>query len=313
MTRNKRPIRSVACLGEVMIELIADKDGAAQLGVAGDTYNSAVYLARLLRPAQVPVSYVTALGNDPYSLRILTALTAHGIDDTLIETRPGMMPGLYAIDTDEHGERSFSYWRSAAAARTLFTPPCTIAPTALDALDMILLSGISLAILPPKSRDRLIAYLQQFSANGGTVVYDSNYRPALWEDVNTARMLTARMWQGADIALPSVDDEMALFEDASEDAALERLKSYGITRGALKRGAQGPLDLSGKHPTPPAPGFPVDVVDSTAAGDSFNAGYLAALIQGHDDSTAMARGHALAARVIGCRGAIIPPDRMPQD
>ena len=310
MHLEKRRIQKIACVGEVMIELAAAQDGTAKLGVAGDTYNTAVYLARDLRRAGISVSYVTALGCDSYSDRIIAAMSARGIDAGHTERRPGMMPGLYAIDTDERGERSFSYWRSDSAARTLFSEPCEFGFEVLEQFDMVLLSGITMAILPSEVRSNLIRHLRAFSRSGGTFVYDSNFRPALWESVEAARQVSRELWQIADIALPSLDDEIELFGEAGEADVIRRLRAVGVERGALKRGSLGPRNLSG--PQPSAPLGPVKkVVDSTAAGDSFNAGYLGAVAQGHGDDAALAAGHALASHVVGFRGAIVPEAQCP--
>lgn len=299
----KRPIHRIACVGEVMIELIAGAGNDAFLGVAGDTYNTAVYLARACRDADVTVSFVTALGQDAYSDRILSELQRHGVDDSYIERRANLIPGLYAIDTDEHGERSFTYWRSASAARSLFSEPCDIGLEQLEDFDMVFLSGITMAILPPAVRDSFANWAKGFSARGGTLVYDSNHRTQLWEDVDTARAVNQTMWKVADISLPSVDDEMALFGE-DEEQVLARL---GHRKGALKRGAGGPLNLS-DHGVVDGVSPVEKVVDSTAAGDSFNAGYLAAVARGHRPVEAARAGHVLAAKVIQHRGAIIPED-----
>ena len=99
---------------------------------------------------------------------------------------------------------------------------------------------------------------------------------------------------------------MALFNDAGEAAVLARLAAAGIRRGALKRGAEGPVPLGPAAPSLPA--FPPasKVVDTTAAGDSFNGAYLAALMRGESDLACLAAGHAMASEVIGHPGAIIP-------
>lgn len=288
-----------------MIELVNGRDGKIALGVAGDTYNTAVYLKRQLQKTDVTVSYCTALGTDPYSDKIRAALTHYGLDTSCIERRDDKIPGLYAVDTDDHGERSFTYWRSDAAARTLFQSPGTVSLDTLETFDLIYLSGISMAILPATIRKNLIDFIAAFRAKGGTFAYDSNYRPRLWEDQATAQEVNRQMWQLADIALPSVDDEMALFEDVSEGAVVDRLHGFGVTSGALKRGAEGPLDLAGQAVAQDLTS--VDkVVDSTAAGDSFNAGYLAAYVQGQAVQIQMESGHNLAAKVITYPGAIIP-------
>lgn len=303
-------IRNIACIGEVMIELIAGKDGTASLGVAGDTYNTAVYLNRLLKRDEVNVFYVTALGTDPYSGLILEHMKKHGLSSDFVERRDDRIPGLYAIDTDDRGERSFSYWRDSAAARTLFHPPCDIGLDRLNAFDLVFLSGISVAILPPDTRQRLLAGLDAFRARGGKVAFDSNYRPRLWESVEVARATTMEFWRRSDISLPSLDDEMALFAEDSEDQVLARLGSAGVNTGALKRGEGGPLDLS--DPDVTTDFAPVEkIVDTTAAGDSFNAAFLAAVVNRGNTADAMLAGHRLASKVIQHRGAIIDKDLMP--
>jgi len=303
--KGKAVTRRVCCVGEVMIELSNALGGTPQLGVAGDTYNTAVYLGRLLRGSPIEISYVTALGKDPYSSKIEHALKDHGLDVSLVETRPDLMPGLYAIDTDEFGERSFSYWRSNSAARSLFSEPCSVSPSDMLGADLIYLSGITMAILPSKVRQRLIDFIAEFRSRGGVFAYDSNYRPRLWESRGIAQDINEQMWRAADIALPSVDDEMELFGDRDEAAVLARLSRFGVSQGALKRGAEGPLDLSGVA-SPQDLQAVSKVVDSTAAGDSFNAGYLAAYLKGETTQIALETGHNLAAKVISARGAIIP-------
>ncbi len=293
----------IACLGEVMLELVPTDGNNALLGVAGDTFNTAVYLRRAL-PAPHLVAYVTALGDDAGSARILTALRGHQLSTDFIEMREGGTPGLYMITTDDAGERSFDYWRSAAAARSLFQEPCTVTPDALNGFDIVLLTGISLAILPQTTRDLLVDWVDRFRAQGGRLAFDSNYRPRLWEDVETAQRETMRLWSRCDIALPSVDDEMLLFGDRDEAAVLARLTATGVVFGALKRGDAGPLALDGSGAVISAP--PVsNIVDTTAAGDSFNAGFLSGVAEGMPLADAMDRGHRLAAQVIQHRGAIV--------
>ena len=294
----------IACLGEVMLELVPTGDDTALLGVAGDTYNTAVYLRRGLETDTHEVAYVTALGDDGGSARILKALKGHGLLTDLIEIREGGTPGLYMITTDETGERSFDYWRSTAAARSLFQEPCDVRPEAMDGFDIVLISGISLAILPQTTRDLLVAWIDSYRAKGGMLAFDSNYRPRLWEDKSTAQREVMRMWSRADIALPSIDDEMALFEEADEGQMLARLKEAGVASGALKRGADGPMSLEPDGEVlqvAPVAG----IVDTTAAGDSFNAGYLTGIALGEPVRDAMRRGHQLASKVIQHRGAIV--------
>lgn len=292
----------VACIGEVMVEMIAGDGDTAQLNVAGDTYNTAVYLAKLA--GEVSVDYVTVLGKDRFSNRILKHMKKMGVGTDKVARHPTRLPGLYAIETDASGERSFVYWRSSSAARTLFDEDGRDPKTTLSSYELVLLSGISIAILGAEQRKRLHCALDDFRAKGGRVAFDSNFRPRLWNDFPLARAETEAMWRQTDIALPSLDDEMALFGDKDEASVVARLMSFGVSAGALKRGASGPLDLgSGGTRADVKPA--TRVVDTTAAGDSFNAGYLAGLAEGAPPEEALVAGHELALRVIAKPGAIV--------
>lgn len=289
----------IAAIGEAMIKLMMG-DATAQVGVAGDTLNTAIYLKRAAPDIQV--DYVTRLGADSFSDRIRDFIALQGVGTGPIETDSSGTPGLYAITTDDAGERSFTYWRSASAARSAFMSVAGPDFSVLEGYDLLYLSGISLAILDAEIRDALLLWLQEYRLAGGQVVYDSNYRPRLWPDAETARTVTTTMWAMADIALPSIDDEQLLTGE-SEDEVAARFLALG-TSGALKRGSQGPLCLdtgtSATYPSAPR------VVDTTAAGDSFNGGYLGARLSGASQQEALRVGHNLAAEVVGHKGAILP-------
>lgn len=295
----------VACIGECMVEVAMPRPDApaGRVDFAGDTFNTAVYLKRAA--ASADVAYVTAVGIDPVSDRMVEAFAAEGLATHLIERRADRTPGLYAITLDAAGERSFTYWRDRSAARTLFQPPAEITPRDLRDFDLVYLSGITLAILDPAARIRLRETLHAVRTNGGCVAFDSNYRRQLWPDAATARAEIANLWSLADVGLPSLDDELALFGDACEAEVASRLRAAGVRRGALKRGTAGPLPLG---PCGPLPHFAeaAKVVDTTAAGDSFNGAYLAAYLHGEPEAACLAAGHALASEVIGHPGAIIP-------
>ena len=290
-------------IGEVMAEIRTAGDDGFALGFAGDTYNTAVYAAREIG---VPgaVAYLTRVGSEPLSAALVEQAAGEGIDTTHVAVDPDRNIGIYSVSTDAHGERSFHYWRADSAARRLFA----VEETAMfmPGAEIIYLSGITLAILAPAARHRLVEALAARRAAGTRIAFDSNYRPKLWEDAAAARAAMQALWEVTDIALPSIDDEMELFGDSGEAAVIDRFAERSWEGIAIKRGIRGPvsphLDAAAHPDFPPAD----RVVDTTAAGDSFNGGYLAAFLAGKDEAARLAAGHALAARVVGAPGAIIP-------
>lgn len=290
-------MKRIACIGEAMIELSPLGQNQARLGVAGDTFNTAVYLKRAA--PELEVDYITRLGDDPFSEQIRAAIAAEDVGTDGIETETGGTPGLYAITTSDTGERSFTYWRDTAAARHLFQTDSGADFSALADYDLIYLSGITLAILPAQIRAGLLRFLHQ---NNLAYAFDSNYRPRLWESQSVAQTCVASYFAGAHIALPSIDDEMDLMEETG-DQVIARFMALGV-QGALKRGAEGPLSLG--QPVHQPYGRAPKVVDTTAAGDSFSGVYIAAIAQGASQAAALMQAHTCASEVVQHRGAIIP-------
>ena len=108
---------NIALIGECMIEL-QQVEQSLRKGFGGDTLNTAVYLSRLTTGKNVNVSYVTALGEDKLSQEMLDNWQSEGINIQWVQRSKTKQPGLYMVETDEHGERSFLYWRNDSAAKT---------------------------------------------------------------------------------------------------------------------------------------------------------------------------------------------------
>ncbi len=288
----------ILCVGEAMAEIRGQGDGFA-VGFAGDTFNTAVYAKRRMGAAG-RVSYLTRLGCEALSEGFLRLARAEGIGVEAVARDGARNIGIYAVETDAAGERSFAYWRGQSAARMLFQDAADLA--ALEGCDILYLSGITLAILTPQARGRLLERVAVLRGRGVRFAFDSNYRPRLWEDAATARDVIGAAWALADVALPSLDDEIALF-GGDEAAVLARLRAKGRI-GALKRGAAGPVAMDAGVV---AGGFApaVRVVDTTAAGDSFNGGYLAALAMGLPEAERLRFGHETARHVVGQAGGIV--------
>lgn len=298
----------MACVGECMVELATRPDGTLARAFGGDTLNTALYLARL----GVPVDYVTALGDDPFSDGMALAWREEGIGTDLVLRVAGRLPGLYLIRTDARGERRFFYWRDSAPVRELFRlPGVDRIEAALLRAGLIYFSGITLSLLEPPCRERLLDLLGRARTNGARIAFDTNFRPRGWPDRDLARAVYERAFRASDLVLASVEDHELLHGSAAPAAVLDRLRAAGVAEAVVKlarpacRVWQAGLDELVEAP-------PVaEVVDTTAAGDSFAAAYLAARGAGRDPTAAARLGHRLAGAVVRHRGAIMPRSAMP--
>ncbi|SDX87086.1 PfkB family carbohydrate kinase [Citreimonas salinaria] len=289
----------LVAIGEVMIELSGGIDDHWRSGVAGDTFNTLWYARLGLDPARDEVAYFTALGTDSQSDRIVGTLSRAGIGTSTIRRIEGCLPGLYMIEKRD-GDRAFLYWRGQSAARALADDRPSLSQ-ALHGADMIYLSGITLAILSPPARQRLLDALDAAREAGAIIAFDPNIRPALWNDADEIRHVLTDMAAHADIVLPSFEDEMRVFGDASPADTIARYLKAGAGEVAVKN-AERPVTLSSHEEV--AVIAARSIVDATGAGDSFNGGYIAARLKGQPPVEAARAGIAIAEKVIAAPGAI---------
>jgi 2-dehydro-3-deoxygluconokinase len=298
---------TIASLGEPMIELARSPSGPLSYDrrYGGDTLNTAVYLARLLKPETARIHYVTRLGDDPLSDWMIEGFVSEGIDCRHIARVKDRRPGLYMIDTDAKGERSFSYWRGEAPARQLFEDDDLA--SRLSTVDALYTSGITLAILSEEGRAHLIALMQKLKAAGRVSAFDTNYRARLWPGSGAAACWMERAVAASTHVLPSSDDLDQIFgKEGAAEAWVGKLAAMGAQEIVVKTGGgpvhtrDGMIDLK-RDDTPR---------DTTGAGDSFNAAYLAGRLTGLSIEESVHKAHVLAARVIRYPGAVIARDAM---
>jgi 2-dehydro-3-deoxygluconokinase len=301
----------IAVIGECLVELNGKLFGEMRQTFGGDTLNTALYLTRVAGNG-IGVSYVTAMGTDVLSKAMVQRSADEGIDTSHVLRDEARLPGLYLIELDEAGERSFVYWRGESAARFLLQHrEFARVEAALPGFDLIYLSGISLAILPEPDRKRLIAILKQRAAEGTAIAFDANFRARLWSSPAIAAATFAELLPSLTLMLTSFADEETLWGDASPEAALARLHRAGVKIPVVKMGAAGALLREGDRVKTIAP-LPVPrVVDTTAAGDAFNAGFIAAWLSGQDAEESARFGNQVAGTVVQYPGAIIPKAATP--
>jgi 2-dehydro-3-deoxygluconokinase len=286
------------CVGEALIALTRGADGKFALSCGGDTFNTAVYLAR----AGIDVAFATAVGDDPYSNSIVALAAAEGVATNLVLRVPGRLPALCMVD---NGIRT---WREGAPARELFELADWVRVAgSLTAAKLVYFTGITLSLYSNAGLGRFLAALEVARRQGVKVAFDGNFRPRGWNgDLRRTRTVFVETLKRVDIALPTFDDEAVLWGDPSPEATVARLQAFGIGEIVVKNGPNSALvATAGAQEFVPVPEVLVPV-DATAAGDSFNAGYLAARLAGDEPALAAGAAHRLAGDVIRHPGALLP-------
>lgn len=302
---------SIALIGECMVELQEIASGRINQTFGGDTLNTAIYMARLAQVFPARIDYVTALGRDSFSDAMIAFWEKEGVGSSLVQRKQGEMPGLYYIQLDEQGERQFSYWRGEAAAKKCFEyDKSSEILEKLQDYDCIYLSGISIAILTDASRERLFRKLSEAAENTTRIALDYNYRPHLWTKKHTISNIYNDFISISDTVFVGRDELSEIHGIASVSNGHSYLAEKGVKESIIRNGSD-PCSVfsNGKEITIPAEQG-VEVVDTTAAGDSFSAAYLLARNSGHTPMGAARIAHRLAAHVIGFKGAVIPLETM---
>jgi 2-dehydro-3-deoxygluconokinase len=295
-------LADVLALGECMVEVGLTAPGQAAVGFGGDTFNVAVYLRRI----GLSVAYGTALGaHDPFSDGIMRLMADEGMDAGLVRRVAGRLPGLYAIDRDEVGERVFFYWRAESPARQFFQladrEALRLAATQARLLHF---SGVTLAIVGDAGRTVLGELLGEAREAGVDIAFDVNHRPQLWESVEEARTSVAAVIPLCRYVSAGVSDLVGLY---GETGGSKPAEWAGQGCEVVVRGDDHSVAVSSAGAElrlPPDP--PTRALDTTGAGDAFDAGYLAARLAGREPREAVRTARRLANLVVQHIGAIIP-------
>jgi len=287
----------ILSIGEIMLEMSDLGGGMYKKSFAGDTFNFAHYL-NVVSGGRITADYLTAVGKDAESEACLAFMRDKGVSTSRCLRDPKHTIGLFVLSNDESGEKQYGYWRGQSAARHIFDRTQDI-----SGYGWIYLSGITAAVT--ENQDNLIQSIAAAKGKGARIAYDFNHRVLLW-DRRAACDFAARFLPLIDLVKISDEDLGFLYpgktvaDFSAEYPDAEWVLTCGGDRGEVWKGgtilAQRKFEKVAK------------VVDSSAAGDSFIAAYIAAKLSGADPAEGLRRGHAVASQVVCGKGSIVAID-----
>jgi 2-dehydro-3-deoxygluconokinase len=228
---------TVVMMGECMVELRRDAAGTIKQSFAGDVYNACVYMKRVFPQHQVCIA--TQVGGDTLSNEMIDTFQSEDINTELVLQDDTRLPGMYWVETDENGERSFLYWRQNAAARYQTTQFSASQINQMKQAEFFFFSGISLAIVIAEHRDAFWALLAELKQSGVKIVFDPNYRERLWSDKDDTKAQYDLAFKASDIVLPGVEDFDFLYQIDSFDGVAEFFEDYQVEELVIKDGPNG--------------------------------------------------------------------------
>ena len=294
---------NIFSVGECMAELSYLKDNKYNLSFAGDTANTAIYLSRL----GAKTSYITAVGKDNLSNKMLKYLKNEKVLIKNILSYDKKTIGLYLIENDKKGEREFIYWRSDSAAKILFSNIDVIQfSKKFINFDAVYFSGITLSIYSAVNLNKFYLLLKILKKNNVKIYIDLNIRLKNWIDMHTADKIIKKFSLLSNIIFVSKEDLISL--------KIKNFKNFilNYSRNALVVYRQGDGKIiinKNKKLYKYSIKFDKKVVDTTGCGDAFNASFLINYFKRNDIDLCIKFAHNLGKQVAFTKGAIIKKEK----
>jgi len=297
----------VVGMGEALIDFVATEPvsyvevSAFKKCFGGAPMNTLVGVARLGSSSGA----VTAVGEDPFGEFLIQELKKNEVDTSHVKVERGRRTTIaFVANKPATGERSFVFYRRPWVAGTADSA-LTIENADLDYISkasILHVSGFSLSQNP--SRRAVLSAVEHARRVGVKVSFDPTLRVDVWNSERTVRRLYNQMLRLSDIATFSQEEAAFIFGTDSPDKAAETALKYGVGAVGMKLGADGALVETREGRKVHVPAFDVRVVDTTGAGDGWNAGLLVGLLKGWDLKTCVIVANAVGALVVTRHGAI---------
>lgn len=297
----------VVGIGEVLIDFVATEPvsyaeaPAFQKCFGGAPMNTLVGVARLGSESGA----ITAVGADPFGQFLIQELEKNGVDTSRVKVKEGTRTTItFVANEPETGERSFIFYRRPWVRGTADSSLSVedVDPDYISDADILHVSGFSLSQNP--SRKAVLNAVKHARSMGVKVSFDPTLRVDVWNSERTVRRLYAQMLRLSDIATFSREEASFMFGTHDPEKAARKALKRGVQTVGIKLGADGALLQNSAGESLYAPAFKVKAVDTTGAGDGWNAGLLVGMLRGWDLKTCVTIANAVGALVVTKHGAI---------
>ena len=292
---------NVCSIGEAMIEISNIKNSLYNQSFAGDTLNFCNYLDK----KKLNAFFLSAIGKSEINQSLLDFIRSKNISTKYIKQINQFEVGLYLIKNKDNGEKQFFYWRDESAAKQYFNNIDFLnLYKELKNFDYIYFSGITLSIIHTSKLNNFIKLLKLLKSKKIKIVFDFNIRPSRWNKKNLNIFLDSVL-KFVDICFLSGED-MNYWKNKNDIKSYEQIvRKYKLKHSIFRKNAKFTYVFLNKTRYVFRNKLLKKVVDTSGAGDGFNAAYLSNFIVNNDPLLAIKAGSSLGSKIVMKKGAIV--------
>ena len=292
---------NVCSIGEAMIEISNIKNSLYNQSFAGDTLNFCNYLDK----KKLNAFFLSAIGKSEINQSLLDFVKSKNISTKYIKQINQFEIGLYLIKNKDNGEKQFFYWRDESAAKQYFNNIDFLnLYKELKNFDYIYFSGITLSIIHISKLNNFIKLLNLLKSKKIKIVFDFNIRPSRWNKKNLNIFLDSVL-KFVDICFLSGED-MNYWKNKNNIKSYEQIvRKYKLKHSIFRKNAKFTYVFLNKTRYVFKNKLLKKVVDTSGAGDGFNAAYLSNFIVNNDPLLALKAGSSLGSKIVMKKGAIV--------
>lgn len=298
---------TVVAIGEVLVDFVSTEPGPCikaltfEKCLGGAPMNTAVGISRL----EVSTGAITAVGDDPFGQFLIEELKRNKVDVSRIKVKKSKRTTIAFVANEPiSGERTFTFYRKPWTGETADSSlqPDDIEPDYIAKAKILHVSGFALSQNP--CREAIFRAISYARKAGIRVSFDPTLRTDVWTSLATLRTTYNRVLKLSDIATFSREEAEFILGTSEPEQAARKASRYGISVIGIKLGENGSYLVGNGGRKVQTPAFRVEPVDTTGAGDGWNAGLLVGLCKNWDLEKCAIVANAIGALVVTKRGAI---------